>query len=286
MVALELVAIEADCGGGGGGLDGGGGDFMAVARAFIRDEIDEDEIVEEDVVDALPIVLLVALVFRTPLSKGFMRSWGSKLVTVSKTLEEGLLLELTLPAVSVEVDDVSERVSKGGDEVIEASPRAEVGADVLPEANENCLPKKLLPALVMPPTLMLPIPLVLPVEGATLAGAAAVAVVSSGTSEILLRLVSLPIEPTAGEVRSGIGGGPPMGAGRGPAGAGGGAPDSSVGLPVSDDTEDRAKADLGEANVYDMLASNNFTHKYNRESSLKRLSVKRPENLCTTLLAR
>uniref|UniRef100_A0A1B0BMG4 Uncharacterized protein n=1 Tax=Glossina palpalis gambiensis TaxID=67801 RepID=A0A1B0BMG4_9MUSC len=161
MVALELVAIEADCGGGGGGLDGGGGDFMAVARAFIRDEIDEDEIVEDDVVDALPMVLLVALVFRTPLSKGFTRSWGSKLVTVSKTLEEGLLLELTLPAVSVEVDDVSERVSKGGDEVIEASPTAEVGADVLPEANENCLPKKLLPALVMPPTLMLPIPLVL-----------------------------------------------------------------------------------------------------------------------------
>lgn len=88
MVALELVAIEADCGGGGGGLDGGGGDFMAVARAFIRDEIDEDEIVEEDVVDALPMVLLVALVFRTPLSKGFMRSWGSKLVT-------GLYFELS-----------------------------------------------------------------------------------------------------------------------------------------------------------------------------------------------
>uniref|UniRef100_A0A1A9ZRQ8 Uncharacterized protein n=1 Tax=Glossina pallidipes TaxID=7398 RepID=A0A1A9ZRQ8_GLOPL len=58
---------------------------------------------------------------------------------------------------------------------------------------------------------------------------------------MLLRLVSLPIEPTAGEVRSGIGGGPPMGAGRGPVGAGGGAPDSSVGLPVSDDTEDRAQ---------------------------------------------
>ncbi|KAI9584766.1 hypothetical protein GQX74_006661 [Glossina fuscipes] len=64
---------------------------------------------------------------------------------------------------------------------------------------------------------------------------------------MLLRLVSLPIEPTAGEVRSGIGGGPPIGAGRGPAGAGGGAPDSSVGLPVSDDTEDRAppKNDVG-----------------------------------------
>uniref|UniRef100_A0A1A9WLS3 Uncharacterized protein n=1 Tax=Glossina brevipalpis TaxID=37001 RepID=A0A1A9WLS3_9MUSC len=304
MVALELVAIEADCGGGGGGLDGGGGDFMAVARAFIRDEIDEDEIVEEDVVDALPIVLLVALVFRTPLSKGFIRSCGSKLVTVSKTLEEGLLLELTLPAVKVEVDDVSERASK----VIEASPpTVEVGADVLPEANENCLPKKLLPALVMPPTLILPIPLVLvlpdslavlprfllansymspnmpanvflkffivssassttelcdcgvcesrrirlPVDGGTPVGAAAAAaVVSSGTSEILLRLVSRPIEPTAGEVRSGIGGGPPIGAGRGPAGAGGRIPDSSVGLPVSDDTDDRAIRQLVAALMY------------------------------------
>ena len=63
---------------------------------------------------------------------------------------------------------------------------------------------------------------------------------SSGTSEILLRLLKRPMEPTAGDVRSGMGGGPPMGAGRGPAGAGGvGATLSSVGLSARDDTEER-----------------------------------------------
>lgn len=57
---------------------------------------------------------------------------------------------------------------------------------------------------------------------------------------MLLRLLKRPIEPTAGEVRSGIGGGPPMGAGLGPAGAGGvGATLSSVGLSARDETEER-----------------------------------------------
>lgn len=62
------------------------------------------------------------------------------------------------------------------------------------------------------------------------APAAADAVVSSGTSVMLLRLLRRPMEPTAGEVRSGIGGGPPIGAGRGPVGASGVGPISSVGL--------------------------------------------------------
>lgn len=63
---------------------------------------------------------------------------------------------------------------------------------------------------------------------------------SSGSSVMLLRLLSRPIEPTAGEVRSGIGGGPPMGAGRGPAGRGGvGAMPSSVGLSAREETEER-----------------------------------------------
>ena len=56
---------------------------------------------------------------------------------------------------------------------------------------------------------------------------------------MLLRLLSLPIEPTAGEVRSGIGGGPPMGAGLGPVGATGGGPISSVGLWPREDTDER-----------------------------------------------
>lgn len=122
-MVLELVAIDAFAGGGGGGLDGGGGDLKLLSvRAFIRDDMDEDEIDDEDVVETPPIVVVVALVFMAPLSKGLTRSCGSKLVTglyldscsyVSKTLEEGLLLELTLPAVSVEVDEVSERASTG-----------------------------------------------------------------------------------------------------------------------------------------------------------------------------
>jgi len=63
---------------------------------------------------------------------------------------------------------------------------------------------------------------------------------SSGSSEMLLRLLSRPMEPTAGEVRSGMGGGPPMGAGRGPAGSGGvGAMPSSVGLSAREETEER-----------------------------------------------
>lgn len=62
---------------------------------------------------------------------------------------------------------------------------------------------------------------------------------SSGNSEMLLRLLRRPIEPTAGDVRSGIGGGPPMGAGRGPVGAMGGGPISSVGLWPREDTEER-----------------------------------------------
>lgn len=66
-----------------------------------------------------------------------------------------------------------------------------------------------------------------------------VAVDSSGTSEMLLRLLKRPMDPTAGDVRSGIGGGPPIGAGLGPDGAGGVGAVSSVGLSVLDEIEDR-----------------------------------------------
>lgn len=62
---------------------------------------------------------------------------------------------------------------------------------------------------------------------------------SSGSSEMLLRLLSRPMEPTAGEVRSGIGGGPPIGAGLGPAGSGGVGARSSVGLSAREETDDR-----------------------------------------------
>lgn len=62
---------------------------------------------------------------------------------------------------------------------------------------------------------------------------------SSGSSEMLLRLLKRPIEPTAGEVRSGMGGGPPIGAGRGPAGRGGVGARSSVGLSAREETEER-----------------------------------------------
>lgn len=55
---------------------------------------------------------------------------------------------------------------------------------------------------------------------------------------MLLRLLSLPIDPTAGEVRSGIGGGPPIGAGRGPVGAGGPGI-SSVGLSPREENAER-----------------------------------------------
>lgn len=68
--------------------------------------------------------------------------------------------------------------------------------------------------------------------------------VSSGTSEMLLRLLRRPMEPTAGDVRSGIGGGPPMGAGRGPAGAGGGGPISSEGLSALDEDTDEREGSL------------------------------------------
>lgn len=56
---------------------------------------------------------------------------------------------------------------------------------------------------------------------------------------MLLRLLRRPIEPTAGEVRSGIGGGPPIGAGRGPAGAGGVGAISSVGLSPREEMDER-----------------------------------------------
>lgn len=62
---------------------------------------------------------------------------------------------------------------------------------------------------------------------------------SSGSSEMLLRLLKRPMEPTAGEVRSGMGGGPPMGAGLGPAGNGGVGARSSTGLSARDETCDR-----------------------------------------------
>lgn len=117
------MALEFDIGGGGGGaLDGGGGDFsVPLIRVFIRDEIDDEDIDEEEVVMLLSIVLLVTLVFNVLfLSNGLMRSCGSKFVIglyfsscsyVSKTLDDGLLLELILPAVSVEEEEVSERPS-------------------------------------------------------------------------------------------------------------------------------------------------------------------------------
>lgn len=120
---LELVATDAVCGGGGGGLDGGGGDLKLLSvRTLMRDEMDDVEIDDDDVVEAPPSVTVVTLGFMAPLSKGLTRSCDSKLVTglylvscsyVSKTLEVGLLLELTLPAVSVDVDEVSERASLG-----------------------------------------------------------------------------------------------------------------------------------------------------------------------------
>lgn len=126
---LELVAADtAAAGGGGGGLDGGGGDLKLLSvRTLIRDEIEEAEIDDEDVVETvLPSVAVVVLGFIAPLSKGLTRSCGSKLVTglyfdSSKTLEEGLLLELTLAAVSVDVDEVSERASTGPSAVLEFS---------------------------------------------------------------------------------------------------------------------------------------------------------------------
>ena len=62
---------------------------------------------------------------------------------------------------------------------------------------------------------------------------------SSGSSEMLLRLLKRPIEPTAGDVRSGMGGGPPIGAGRGPAGAGGVGAISSIGLSARDEIDER-----------------------------------------------
>lgn len=62
---------------------------------------------------------------------------------------------------------------------------------------------------------------------------------SSGSSEMLLRLLKRPMEPTAGEVRSGMGGGPPMGAGRGPAGSGGVGAKSSTGLSAREETIER-----------------------------------------------
>lgn len=167
---LEFVAADtAAAGGGGGGLDGGGGDLKLLSvRTLIRDEIEEAEIDDDDVVETvLPSVAVVVLAFIAPLSKGLTRSCGSKLVTglyfdSSKTLEEGLLLELTLPAVSVDVDEVSERASTGPSAVLEfgwaditESPSPdEAEALDLPDVNENCLPKNELPALVMPLTLM------------------------------------------------------------------------------------------------------------------------------------
>lgn len=79
MVASDDVCVV---GGGGGGLDGGGGDFVPLPNlAFIRDDIEDEEIDEDVVVDSLASVLLVALVFMTPLSNGLIRSCGSKLVT-------------------------------------------------------------------------------------------------------------------------------------------------------------------------------------------------------------
>lgn len=164
-----MATDAACCGGGGGGLEGGGGDLKLLSvRTLMRDEIDEADIDDDDVVeDVLASVAVVVLAFTAPLSKGLTRSCGSKLVTglyldSSKTLEAGLLLELTLPAVSVEVDEVSERASAapsdvfgcGWAEITESPSPEDVEALVLPEANENCLPKNELPALVMPLTLM------------------------------------------------------------------------------------------------------------------------------------
>lgn len=80
---VELVAIEADCGGGGGGLEGGGGDLklLVSVRTLILDDIDEEDIDDDEVVELLPMVLFVMLVFMLPLSNGLTRSCGSKLVT-------------------------------------------------------------------------------------------------------------------------------------------------------------------------------------------------------------
>lgn len=90
-------------GGAGGGPVGGGGDFILLPLRLMRDEIDDEEIDDEDVdvVEPPPIVVDVAEVLIAPLSNGFTRSCGSKLVTglylfscskLSKTLEDGLLL--------------------------------------------------------------------------------------------------------------------------------------------------------------------------------------------------
>ena len=71
---------------------------------------------------------------------------------------ECLLPELMLPAVNVEVDEVSDRASigfsfaEGCCRITSAAGAA--AAVLLPEANENCLPKKELPGMpdTPPPT--------------------------------------------------------------------------------------------------------------------------------------
>lgn len=85
---------------------------------------------------------------------------------------------------------------------------------------------------------------------------------SSGSSEMLLRLLSRPMEPTAGEVRSGMGGGPPMGAGLGPAGSGGVGAKSSTGLSARDETCERG----GSLPVSAMLGRQTFYTKQKRVS--------------------
>lgn len=159
LYVVELEVLPTCVGGCGGGPVGGGGDFMAPLplRALIRDEIDDVDMDEEEV------VLFEAKeadgLMEAPLSKGLTRSCGSKLVTgLYGSLPSTLLLELKLPAVNVEVDEVSERASigfslealaEGCCDIISAAG----AAAVLPAANENCLPKKELPGIpATPPT--------------------------------------------------------------------------------------------------------------------------------------